>query len=30
MRSLPGYGNIGLRKKDIKPYVDKPSIKIEE
>ena len=30
IRSLPGYGNIGLRKKDIKPCVNKPSIKIEE
>ena len=22
IKSLPGYGNIGLRKKDIKPYVE--------
>ena len=30
VKSLPGYGNIGLRKKDIKPYVEnkKPSIKL--
>ena len=24
-KSLPGYGNIGLRKKDIKPYVENKS-----
>ena len=30
IKSLPGYGNLGLRKKDIKPYVEnnKPSIKL--
>ena len=30
IKSLPGYGNLGLRKKDIKPYVEnnKPSINI--
>ena len=22
IKSLPGYGNMGLRKKDIKPYVE--------
>ena len=29
IKSLPGYGNIGLRKKDIKPYLEnnKTSIK---
>ena len=25
LKSLPGYGNIGLRKKDIKPYVENKS-----
>ena len=30
IKSLPGYGNLGLRKKDIKPYDDKTSIKIKE
>ena len=29
LKSLPGYGNIGLKKKDIKPYVGECSIKIE-
>ena len=24
-KSLPGYGNIGLRKKDVKPYVENKS-----
>ena len=24
-KSLPGYGNMGLRKKDIKPYVENES-----
>ena len=30
IKSLPGYGNLGLRKKDLKPYVEdnKPSINI--
>ena len=33
INSLPGYGNMGLRKKDIKPYVEnksneKPSVNI--
>ena len=33
IKSLPGYGNMGLRKKDIKPYVEnksdgKPSVNI--
>ena len=28
IKSLPGYGNVGLRKKDIKPYGDKISVKI--
>ena len=22
IKSLPGYGNMGLRKKDVKPYVE--------
>ena len=26
IKSLPGYGNIGLRKKDIKPYVENKSV----
>ena len=30
IKSLPGYGNLGLRKKDIKPYDDKASIKKKE
>ena len=30
IKSLPGYGNLGLRKKDIKPYNDTISIKIKE
>ena len=30
IQSLPGYGNLGLRKKDIKPYGDKSSIKIKK
>ena len=30
IKSLPGYGNLGLRKTDIKPYDDKMSIKIKE
>ena len=30
IKPLPGYGNLGLRKKDIKPYDDKTSIKIKE
>ena len=30
IKSLPGYGNIGLRRKDIKPYVSECSIKIKE
>ena len=25
IKSLPGYGNMGLRKKDIKPYVENKS-----
>ena len=29
IKSLPGYRNIGLRKKDIKPYVSECSIKIK-
>ena len=30
IKSLPGYGNLGLRKKDIQPYVEnnKPSINL--
>ena len=30
IKSLPGYGNLGLRKKDIKPYIEnnKLSVKI--
>ena len=30
IKSLPGYGNLGLKKKDLKPYVenDKCSIKL--
>ena len=30
IKSLPGYGNLRLRKKDIKPYVEnnKPTIKL--
>ena len=27
IKSLPGYGNMGLRKKDIKPYVENKSNK---
>ena len=32
IKSLPGYGNLGLRKKGIKPYVEnnKSSIKISD
>ena len=30
IKSLRGYGNFGLRKKDIKPYDDKISVKIKE
>ena len=30
IKSLPGYGNLGLRKKNIKPYDDKMSIKTKE
>ena len=30
IKSLPGYGNLGLKKKDIKPFVDEFSIKINE
>ena len=32
IKSLPGYGNLGLREKDIKPYVEnnKSSIKITD
>ena len=32
IKSLPGYGNLGLREKDIKPYVEnnKSSIKISD
>ena len=26
VKSLPGYGNMGLRKKDIKPYVENKSV----
>ena len=26
IKSLPGYGNMGLRKKDIKPYVENKSV----
>ena len=29
-KSLPGYGNLGLKKKDIKPYVSECSIKLSE
>ena len=29
-KSLPGYGNLGLKKKDIKPYVSQCSIKLSE
>ena len=29
-KSLPGYGNLGLKKKDIKPYVSECSIKLCE
>ena len=30
VKSLPGYSNKGLRKKEIKPYTSEPSIKIVE
>ena len=30
IKSLPGYGNMGLRKRDIKPYVSECSINIKE
>ena len=30
IKSLPGYGNIGLKKKGIKPYVSECSIKIKD
>ena len=30
IKSLPGYGNLGLKKKDIKPFVSEFSIKINE
>ena len=30
IKSLPGYGNMGLRKKDITPYIKETSIKIKE
>ena len=30
IKPLPGYGDLGLRKKDIKPYTNECSIKIKE
>ena len=30
IKSLPGYGNMGLKKKDIEPYVSECSIKIKD
>ena len=30
IKLLPGYANMGLRKKDIKPYVSQCSIKIKD
>ena len=30
IKSLPGYGNVGLRKKDIKPFDSEYSIKMKE
>ena len=30
IKSLPGYGNSGLRKRDIKPYVNECSAKVIE
>ena len=30
VKSLTGYGNLGLKKKDIKPYVSECSIKLSE
>ena len=30
VKSLTGYGSLGLKKKDIKPYVSECSIKLSE
>ena len=30
VKSFPWYGNLGLKKKDIKPYVSECSIKLSE
>ena len=30
IKSLPGYGNLGLKKQDTKPFVSECSIKIKE
>ena len=30
IKSLPGYGNSKLRKRDIKPYIDECSIKVND
>ena len=30
IKSLPGYGNSGLRKRDIKPYVSECSVNVIE
>ena len=30
IKSLPGYGNMGLKKKDIEPHVSECSIKIKD
>ena len=30
IKSLPGYGNLGLKKKDIKPFVSEFSIKLND
>ena len=30
IKSWPGYGNLGLKKKDIKPFVNECSVKINE
>ena len=30
IKSLPGYGNLGLKKKNIKPFVSEFSIKLND
>ena len=30
IKSLPGYGNLGLRKRDLKPYEENEKIKLRD